>query len=334
MLTFSIIIPAYNCEKTLETTVDSVRASGLYDYEILLIDDGSRDNTPALCDRLCEAYPEVRCIHQQNAGVSAARNRGMAEAAGEYLWFVDADDTVDADSLKNAAVIATTQKPDLLIFGMEFDYYFHGSCYRKETLVPPCRGMLSLAALTEQFRTFYETNALSSACTKLFRRALLTEKEIRFREDMMLMEDFFFVLETLPHCSSIYCLPEAIYRYRQGENERGAYHRLQRISDLAEYLAPFEGALGAISPDAAAIFPGFYRMLLGQKLYYASLSEVKAGLQTHQKGQYAAFYPKTGAEKLFLRNQKSRLRHWLALRYKWLCSRVWKKWQKRTRKGR
>lgn len=316
MLTFSIIIPAYNCEKTLEATVDSVRAAGLWDYEIILVDDGSRDNTPALCDQLCETWPEVCCIHQQNAGVSAARNRGMAEAKGEYLWFVDADDTVDADSLKEAAGIAATQKPDLLIFGMQFDYYFRGSCYRKEKLVPPCRGTLSLAALTEQFRTFYETNALSSACTKLFRRTLLTENEIRFREDMMLMEDFFFVLEVLPHCSSIYCLPEAIYRYRQGENERGAYHRLQRIPDLAEYLVPFEGALGAISPDAAAIFPGFYRMLLHQKLYYASLPELRRTLAVHQKGRYAALFDETDPVRIYLKNCKSRLRHKLAVEYK------------------
>lgn len=315
-MTFSIIIPAYNCEKTLETTVDSVRASGLYDYEILLIDDGSRDNTPALCDRLCEAYPEVRCIHQQNAGVSAARNRGMAEANGEYLWFVDADDTVDADSLKNAAVIAATQKPDLLIFGLSFDYYYHGKRYRREELIPPCAGKMEADTWRNQFRALYDCNAWTPVWNKFYSRAMLKRAGVHFREDMMLMEDFFFVLETLPHCSSIYCLPEAIYRYRQGENERGAYHRLQRIPDLAEYLAPFEGALGAISPDAAAIFPGFYRMLLGQKLYYASLSEVKAGLQTHQKGKYAAFYPETSAEKLFLRNQKSRLRHWLAIRAK------------------
>ena len=66
---FSVIIPAYNCEKTLEAAVESVRASGLPDYEILLIDDGSQDGTPALCDRLCAQMPEVRCIHQENAGV-------------------------------------------------------------------------------------------------------------------------------------------------------------------------------------------------------------------------------------------------------------------------
>ena len=88
-MNFSVIIPCYNCLKTLETTVNSIRTSDLRNYELLLIDDGSTDGTGALCDVLCEKYPELRCIHQPNAGVSAARNRGVDEARGDYLWFVD-----------------------------------------------------------------------------------------------------------------------------------------------------------------------------------------------------------------------------------------------------
>lgn len=91
---FSVIIPCYNCVKTLEATVNSIRVCGLSDYEILLIDDGSNDGTAELCDTLCVRYPELRCVHQENAGVSTARNRGINEAQGEYLWFVDADDIV------------------------------------------------------------------------------------------------------------------------------------------------------------------------------------------------------------------------------------------------
>ena len=87
-MTFSVIIPCYNCVKMLEATVNSIRACGLTDYEILLIDDGSADGTAKLCDTLCVRYPELRCVHQQNAGVSAARNRGIDEALGciSGLW--------------------------------------------------------------------------------------------------------------------------------------------------------------------------------------------------------------------------------------------------------
>ncbi len=85
---FSVVIPCYNCVKTLEATVNSIRACGLTDYEILLVDDGSSDGTAKLCDTLCVRYPELRCVHQKNAGVSAARNRGIDEARGSIsgLW--------------------------------------------------------------------------------------------------------------------------------------------------------------------------------------------------------------------------------------------------------
>ena len=109
---FSVIIPCYNCVKTLEATVNSIRVCGLSDYEILLIDDGSNDGTAELCDRLCGKNEEIRCVHQSNAGVSAARNRGIDEARGEYIWFVDSDDTVDEDSLSGVLKTALLKKPE------------------------------------------------------------------------------------------------------------------------------------------------------------------------------------------------------------------------------
>ena len=203
-MTFSVIIPCYNCAETLGATAKSVCTSCLIDYEILLIDDGSTDGTAELCDSLCAYDPAIRCIHQENAGVSAARNRGIREAQGDYLWFVDADDTVDAGSLAQAVEIAIHQHPDMLLFGMSFDYYHRGCMYRREELVPPCEGGLFLEQLKARFQEFYRCNALTTVCNKFCRRSLITAHDIRFHEDMILMEDFLFVLELLPFCQSIY----------------------------------------------------------------------------------------------------------------------------------
>lgn len=316
-MTFSVIIPCYNCVKTLETTVNSVRACGLTDYEILLIDDGSTDGTAKLCDTLCVRYPKLRCIHQPNAGVSAARNRGIDEAQGEYLWFVDADDTVDAGALSHAADAIAKQRPDMLLFGMSFDYYHRGKLYRRDKLVPPCTGNLPQEQLKERFREFYACNALTPVWNKFYQRERLLNSGVRFHEDMILMEDFLFVLELLPHCRNIYSLPEAIYRYRQAEDEKGAYNRLQRIPDLAGYMRPFEESLhtlGISMQEAGRL----YEMLLRQKLYYAPLRQIRVILAEHKQSKYASIEVGRPLDICF-RNQKMQLRHRLAVAVKSSC---------------
>lgn len=132
-MTFSVIIPCYNCAETLEATVKSVCASGLIDYEILLIDDGSTDGTAELCDSLCAYDPAIRCIHQENAGVSAARNCGIREAQGDYLWFVDADDQIIPLDMNRLSQLLWDQ-PDCVMFGMYFSYLRHGRQIMRESL--------------------------------------------------------------------------------------------------------------------------------------------------------------------------------------------------------
>lgn len=314
---FSVIIPCYNCVDTLEVTVRSIRVSGLTDYEILLIDDGSADGTAAICDRLSMEYTEIRCIHQENAGVSAARNRGINEAQGDYIWFVDADDTVDAEALAHAAQLAAAQQPDMLIFGMSFDYYHNGKRYRRENFLLPYNGMLPQKRLKESFQEFYNCNALTPVWNKFIRRNLLTTHGVRFHEDMILMEDYLFVLELLPHCETICCLQEPVYRYRQAEDEKGAYRRLQRIPDLAAYIKPFEQSIEKLGiPDKDKLTDSFYWMLLQQKMQYSGLKDIRRTIDIHKSGVRANMNRKLDPMKIYLTNRKILLRHRLAVAVK------------------
>lgn len=319
-MTFSVIIPAYNCAGTLESTVRSIQLSGLYDYEIILVDDGSTDGTAALCDELSGKFAEIRCVHQQNAGVSAARNRGIDEAQGEYLWFVDADDTVDEGSLADAAKVAEEQKTDMLIFGMSFDFYHKGKVYRRENLVPPYDGAILLEQLKSHFKEFYECNSLTPVWNKFCRKDIIAEHKIAFHKDMILMEDFLFVLELLAHCENIYCVPKAIYRYKQAENEKNAF-RLERIDDLTKYMAPFEAAAKNLGGESVIL--ELYKMLLTQRLYYAALKDIKRILNEQESSKYyqQICMPKPLA--LYIHNKKTRLRHRIAVAVK--SSRIYKK---------
>ena len=311
---FSVIIPCYNCVKTLEATVNSIRVCGLSDYEILLIDDGSNDGTAELCDRLCGKNEEIRCVHQSNAGVSAARNRGIDEARGEYIWFVDSDDTVDEDSLRGVLKTALLKKPDMLLFGMSFDYYNNGKMYLRETLNPPSEGMLSLQNLKDDFDEFYNCNALTPVWNKLFRSDLLKKHGTRFHEDLFLMEDYLFVLELLPLCKEIYSLKKPIYRYRQAEDERSAYRRLQRIENLAEYMQPFEQSCETLGIPREHV-ENLYNMLLKQRMYYASFSEIRSLVAQHNSGKYCRL-KQPHPLKIYLCSRLVQIRHKLAVAVK------------------
>lgn len=241
-MNFSVIVPCYNCVKTLENTVNSIQTSGLSNYELLLIDDGSTDGTGALCDAICEKYPELRCIHQPNAGVSAARNRGIDEARGDYLWFVDADDTV---SLLNIESIlkAIRDGVDCIMFGMQFRYVWHGRDIMRETLSCSEPAKLEQQDLGSHFCSLFEKNYFTAIWNKLIRKRILTENKIYFDQDLINYEDLHFSLILVGCCKTIIALPEIYYCYVNEFGHDRTVDRLQRIPDVIAYtdkiVAPF-----------------------------------------------------------------------------------------------
>ena len=234
---------------------------------------------------------------------------------------MDADDTVDEGSLADAAKVVEEQKPDMLIFGMSFDFYHKGKVYRRESLVPPYDGAILLEQLKSHFKEFYDCNSFTSACNKFCRKDIIVEHKIAFHKDMILMEDFLFVLELLAHCENIYCVPKAIYRYKQAENEKNAFRRLEIIGDLTAYVAPFEAAAKNLGGESVIL--ELYKMLLTQRLYYAALKDIKRILNAQESSKYyqQICMPKPLA--LYIHNKKTRLRHRIAVAVK--SSRIYKK---------
>ena len=114
----SFIVPVYNVAPYLRKCVDSLIAQDYDDYEIILVDDGSTDECPQICDELAAAYENIRVIHQENAGLSAARNAGLKVAKGEYICFVDSDDYWEENVLGGLMEQVEREKLDVL----RFDY--------------------------------------------------------------------------------------------------------------------------------------------------------------------------------------------------------------------
>lgn len=277
LMLISVIIPAFNCEKSIKRTVDSIISSGLTNYELVIVNDGSTDDTAFVCNSLCSQYSFIKYFEQGNSGVSAARNRGISIATGEYIMFFDADDTAEENTFSECIDIIQSEKPDILIFGMSFDYYKTGKLYRRDVLVPEQTGILRKNQIKETFESLYNTNSLSSACNKIYKKTLISDNKILFNTNYFLMEDFLFSLECLKICENIYCLPKDLYHYKQSENEKKAFNRLKRIDDLCEYVLPFKTAINELSVGEKGdiVFNNFFFMLLSQKIYYENAKEIK-----------------------------------------------------------
>ena len=123
MPTVTVIIPVYKVERYLDACVESVVRQSYADLEILLVDDGSPDRCPALCDAWAEKDPRIKVIHRENGGLSAARNSGIDAAKGEFLLFVDSDDLLEPDAVRRAVDAQRQQDADLVMFLYRDEYY-------------------------------------------------------------------------------------------------------------------------------------------------------------------------------------------------------------------
>lgn len=328
----SFIIPVYNCKAYLPACVDSIRAVGAEDYEILLIDDGSTDGSDAVCDALAAKYSEIRGVHQANAGASAARNRGIQEAAGELLLFVDADDSMDSAALGKVLSDPRCQENDLTIFGLTFDYYHNGKCYRRDPLYFGFDGVLDRNDWGHDFVQLYRDNSLSPVWNKVFKREILRSNGLLLDTSMFLYEDFEFVLRYMCHCDRIWNVPQAIYHYRQSEDEGNAGRRLKRIPSIPEFLKPIEAALHALpeavsETDRATVLQQLHLVLAQGKIAVSDVAEIRRICLDYrewaqnrmlplEKDRFQQLLLDGKASSLYLRNKKTQLRHWVAVRVK------------------
>lgn len=277
----SFIIPVYNCGGCLEGCIAGIQAMQLERYEIILADDGSGDDSGVICDRLAERFDEIRVFHQENQGVSSARNRGIEMAEGELIIFLDADDTMEPEKLRR--LIHTMEDDDtldLLIYGISFDYYYHGKCYRRDELAYPETGQMPLEKWTNALLSLYRSNSISPVWNKIFRRKIILDHQVSFQKGMFLYEDMEFSLRYLAHCNIIYNSGEIVYHYRQQEDEGNAGRRLLRIDHLPDLISQLEAAFTCLGLDAKtentanAILTQLYLTLAQQKIAVADRQQI------------------------------------------------------------
>lgn len=211
----SIIIPVYNTEKYLHRCLDSILNSTCDDFEVILINDGSTDRSPGICEEYSAKDSRIKVIHQKNQGVSAARNRGISQCRGEWIIFVDSDDYISPGFLSMVAQ-EKYKNTDLLLFDFVKSTENHKSPEQPvKSLIFGARRMPELLKRILVPRRLSRTgNAdFRSPCARAYKKSIIDQYSIRFSPDIAIGEDLLFNMEYQLRARSCVYTPMPVYVY-------------------------------------------------------------------------------------------------------------------------
>lgn len=208
---FSVIIPVYNVENTLSECVNSVLSQSYKDFELILIDDGSTDSSPILCDELAVKDRRIKVVHKQNGGLSSARNAGMKETTGDYFLFLDSDDYWTYDGfLSDLAEIIEKRDSDVVVFNYTSDNNLINSYERNVEL----ENKISSDNKAESFKELILNDKLqSSACNKTYKSSVFNNDDFRFVEGIY-SEDIDWTARAFLAAKEFAFLDKYAYYYR------------------------------------------------------------------------------------------------------------------------
>lgn len=293
----SIVLPCFNNAQSLTRTVESIRAQTVDDWVLIAVDDGSSDDTLRVLNGLAEGEPRMRVIHQENAGVSAARNAGMDAAQGEWVFFIDADDWLMPHALEHLLSM-TADDLDIVCGAYEIRFRDEGGRTERHACASGDLQVVMESLLRGD-------SALNSMCARLYRRAMLKNEGVRAPLGVKIGEDVLFNLDAFYAARAWRMSEEIIYIYEFGGNsamtraKSGVYEKTSPMIDGIErfidqhklatalFRAHIDLYLRMLRADrgrlrAAFAFDGaivaritkgveFGRLCAKQKLYYAAL---------------------------------------------------------------
>jgi len=252
----SIIVPVYNISSFIGPCLDSILKSALNpdEYEVIVVNDGSTDDSPQIIDKYASVYTQVKSIHQNNVGLGGARNTGIKYSSGEYIWFVDGDDLVIGDHISGALDKALSNGLDILAFDF---------LPINENGDPDSWIFFKLNSEKEKIYTgpeFYFLNfAKSYIWLYFFKKSLFTDHELFFHESIK-MEDSEIMPKIMAKCEALvyYDQPLLYYRKREGsitnlKEEKARNHFYYSMVKIAESLKAFQSHFGADTQMYSAI---------------------------------------------------------------------------------
>ena len=209
MVKVSIIVPVYNAEKTIGRCINSIVTQSYKDFELLLLDDGSEDSSPQMCDDFAKMDMRIQVLHKENSGVSDTRNQGIAMARGEYLQFIDSDDWITPDATEFFMRTMTEYKCDMVI--ADFYRVIGDRVAQKGDIEKD--GMMD--------RTSYASNMMQKPANfyygvlwnKFYKKSIIEKYDIKMDTAVSWCEDFMFNMEYVRHINTVYALKIPVYYY-------------------------------------------------------------------------------------------------------------------------
>ena len=258
----SIIIPCYNVKTTIRQTVASVLRQSCADFEIILVDDGSTDGSSCILEKLTLQDKRIKLIQKFNEGVSSARNIGLLNASGEYVLFLDGDDTISSNLIKEIkGAIVQSHQYDLLLYGFDYEKWKHKSIrYTPYTTLNYIRDYL-LNKLHLHISSF------------VARRGFIEANHISFNEQTFYSEDREYIVACLNKTSDIAVITKALFQYRY--NQASAMH-------VQDYTTKRSSSLDAMER--------VYKSLKSSSLEDSALASLKMTIILHWRLFFKSSY--------------------------------------------
>jgi glycosyltransferase involved in cell wall biosynthesis len=239
MALISVIVPVYNVENYIGECIDSILAQTMSSFELILVDDGSKDASGRICDEYAELDSRIRVIHKENGGLSSARNRGLDEAKGDYICFVDSDDAVSADYLEKLYAAIKRDNTDIVVCDIDAP--------KLSTADMSVNSPISMPVL-EAKRWLYDQTSreyvlMVVAWNKMYAKKLLDG--IRYPEGR-LHEDEFMIGRVLSRAKTVSFVPDKLYVYRDntsGITSDTNRFNLRHFDVIDAYMERISGAM-------------------------------------------------------------------------------------------
>lgn len=210
----SVVIPVYNAERTIIRTLESIVNQSVKPYEVILINDCSTDNTKTVCENFSKKYDYIRVYSLlENGGVSKARNKGIELANGNYIHFIDSDDTITEDTYLKLYKVINEFQYDLVTTGTNF--IINNSKHTKRNVKEDiyCKNINEISNYFYRFTADDKERVLNVVWNKIYKKSIIIENNIEFNENINLGEDFLFNCEYIKKIKNLIEIKDCLYNY-------------------------------------------------------------------------------------------------------------------------